>query len=187
MGPQRCLDPPLKLGALWTDGVVGPQPPIHRGLHTVVDAVRKAGHKVMSWKPPTQSTAKRVHVSFLKADGAHDIHAQLDLSWEPLISDLQKAFPEATDGFAGNTTANEDGQIVDAVIMPVALHAAVIPGKFYYTAYTEAMDLTNYSIVVIPVTKADKNIDVDEEEKIWAVAKIVCAALEMARPSTRER
>lgn len=49
------------------------------------------------------------------------------------------------------------------------------------------MDLTNYSIVVIPVTKADKNIDVDEEEKIWAVAKIVCAALEMARPSTRER
>ena len=101
------------------------------------------------------------------------------------------------------------------------------------------MNLTNYSVVVIPVTKADKNTDVVdisyqplnptdkmnweackfsftilvfvvpltmitaddpdiydgapvgvqlvarkfEEEKIWAVAKIVCAALEMARPS----
>ena len=33
-----------------------------------------------------------------------------------------------------NSTADdEDGQIVDAVIMPVATHAAVIPGKFYHT------------------------------------------------------
>lgn len=31
-----------------------------------------------------------------------------------------------------NSTANDDGQIVDAVIMPVAPHAAVIPGKYYH-------------------------------------------------------
>ena len=31
-------------------------------------------------------------MSFLKADGAHDIHAQLDLSGEPLIPDLAAAF-----------------------------------------------------------------------------------------------
>lgn len=37
---------PLKLGVLWTDGVVGPHPPITRGLHMVVDAMRQAGHKV---------------------------------------------------------------------------------------------------------------------------------------------
>ena len=37
---------PLKLGVLWTDGAVGPHPPITRGLHTVVDAVKNAGHKV---------------------------------------------------------------------------------------------------------------------------------------------
>ena len=37
---------PLKLGIYWTDGVVAPQPPIERGLHTVVDTLRKAGHKV---------------------------------------------------------------------------------------------------------------------------------------------
>lgn len=36
---------PLKLGILWTDGVVTPQPPITRGLRLVVDAVKRAGHK----------------------------------------------------------------------------------------------------------------------------------------------
>jgi len=51
------------------------------------------------------------------------------------------------------------GQIVDAVIMPVAPHAAVIPGKYYHTAYTEAINLMSYSAAVIPVTFADKTLD----------------------------
>lgn len=44
--PAKLSGLPLKLGVLWHDGVVGPQPPIIRGLHMVVDAVRRAGHKV---------------------------------------------------------------------------------------------------------------------------------------------
>jgi amidase len=65
--------------------------------------------------------------------------------------------------------------------MPVAPHAAVIPGKYYHigkrirdtaclyprtclliisAGYTEAINLMNYSAVVIPVTKADKEVDV---------------------------
>lgn len=68
------------------------------------------------------------------------------------------------------------GQIVDAVLMPVAPHAAVIPGKYYHggrystlllddvlltgiTAYTDAMNVTNYSVVVIPTIRADAKID----------------------------
>lgn len=37
---------PLKLGIYWTDEVVGPQPPILRGLRTVVNTLKNAGHKV---------------------------------------------------------------------------------------------------------------------------------------------
>jgi amidase len=37
---------PLKLGVLWTNGVVQPHPPIARGLRIVVKAMKKAGHKV---------------------------------------------------------------------------------------------------------------------------------------------
>lgn len=101
--------------------------------------------------------------------------------------------------------------------MPVAPHAAVIPGKYYHTAYTECINLLNYSVCVIPVSTANKDIDVidkgyrplnendrknweaydpdiydgapigvqivarkHEEEKIWAIAKIVTAALKTA-------
>ncbi|KAL9036398.1 MAG: hypothetical protein Q9214_006151 [Letrouitia sp. 1 TL-2023] len=76
---------PLKLGVFWSDDVVTPHPPVQRGLRLVADAV-------FDWRPPSQKAAKRVHVAFLKADGAHDIHRQLDLSGEPLIPPLRKSF-----------------------------------------------------------------------------------------------
>lgn len=39
---------PFKLGVFWTDGVVGPQPPIRRGLRIVHDVLKSMGHKVES-------------------------------------------------------------------------------------------------------------------------------------------
>ncbi|KAI5457488.1 amidase signature domain-containing protein [Mariannaea sp. PMI_226] len=170
---------PLKIGVLWTDGTVGPHPPVLRGLRMVADALRSCGHKIISWEPPPQHIAKQIHVSLLKADGARDIHNQLEASGEPLISDLEGKnelrppmdlldYQDLTlRGLAyereysdyWNSTADDDGQIVDAVIMPTAPHAAVVPGQFYHTAYTEAINLLNYAAVVIPVTKADQNLD----------------------------
>jgi amidase len=145
---------PLKLGIYRTDNVVTPQPPITRGLRIVADAITIAGHKVVNWHPPDQRTAKRVHLAFLKADGGHDIHKQLVLSGEPLIAPLRETFElkdpislieyqnltiEGRD-YEGkysdywNATGEDDSQLVGAVIMPVAPHAAVIPGKLYHTS-----------------------------------------------------
>ncbi|KAL6720353.1 hypothetical protein ACLMJK_002274 [Lecanora helva] len=224
----------LKLGILWTDGVVTPHPPVARGLRVLNDLLKYKCHVVVDWKPPSHSEAKRIHSAFLKADGAHDIHHQLDLSGEPLIPPLRKGMqlrePTPLLEYQGltiegnkyneaycdywNTTSNGDGQRVDAVIMPAAPHAAVIPGKFSHNAYTESINLMDYSVVVMPVTTADKSIDVfdhdyepvnetdrmnwlaydpevydgapvglqivarkHEEEKVWAIAKIIDAAL----------
>ncbi|CZR51505.1 related to general amidase [Phialocephala subalpina] len=172
----------LKLGVFWTDGIVGPHPPITRGLQLVVDTLRGVGHKVVNWNPPSQATARRIHLAFLTADGGHDVHKQLNLSGEPLIPknfQLREPMPllqyqdltlEGRDYCAAysdywNATADdEDGQIVDAVIMPVAPHAGVMPGKFYHVVYTEAINLLDYSAAVIPVTKADKNVDTFNSE-----------------------
>lgn len=64
--------------------------------------------------------------------------------------------------------------------MPVAPHAAVIPGKYYYVGYTETMNLLNYSVAVIPVTAADKDVDVFDhdykplnelDERVWKGCK----------------
>jgi amidase len=37
---------PLKLGVFWSDGVVGPQPPIKRGLRLVHEVLESMGHRV---------------------------------------------------------------------------------------------------------------------------------------------
>ncbi|KAL8993932.1 MAG: hypothetical protein Q9188_007204, partial [Gyalolechia gomerana] len=227
---------PLKISIYWTDGVVTPHPPIRRGLRVVQDALQDLRHKVIDWDTPSQTTANRVHLAFLNADGAHDIHQQLDISGEPLVRPLRgtfqlrdpiplleyqdltiqgKVYNEAYTDY-WNSTSGDDGQVVDAVLMPVAPHAAVIPGKFYHVAYTESINLMDYSAAVIPVTTADKSVDtfdhgyqplneVDrknweaydpetydgapvglqivarkwEEEKVWAIAKILDTALKI--------
>jgi amidase len=95
-------------------------------------------------------------MSFLTADGGADIHSHLQRSGEPLIPDLQEFFQlkdpmpllkyqdltlkaleyEAAYSDYWNSTAAwgglVTGQVVDAVIMPVAPHAAVIPGKYFH-------------------------------------------------------
>ncbi|KAL8685957.1 MAG: hypothetical protein Q9224_005603 [Gallowayella concinna] len=171
------------------------------------------------------------------ADGCHDIHRQLDLSGEPLMPPLRKDFQlrdplplleyqdftiqgkayNETYSDYWNSTSSGDGRIVDAFIMPVAPNAAVIPGKYSYGAYTEPINLLDYSAVVIPVTKAEKSIDKFDhdyqpmngadrktweaydpetydgapvglqivgrkwdEEKIWAISKIIDTALRAA-------
>ncbi|KAF4446798.1 putative general amidase [Fusarium austroafricanum] len=162
-GNASSSEKPLKMGVLWSDGMVGLHPPVLRGLRVVADDLKQAGHKG----------------GFLGADGAHDIHQHLDRSGEPLIPDLKDGLKlksptqllkyqyltlqgleyERQYSDYWNSTADSDGQVVDAILMPVAPHAAVIPGKFYHGAYTDAMNLTNYTVVVIPTIRADKNID----------------------------
>jgi len=171
---------PLKLGILFDDGYMTPHPPITRGLQIVRDALAEAGHKVVDWNPPSHQPAAQIHLLFLQSDGGCDIHKQLDLSGEPLIPPLREVFKleppfsaircqelsiqgrDSCEAYSDywNTMAADDGQEVDAFIMPVAPHAAVMPGRYLYTGYTEVINLLDYSTAVIPVTKADKSVDV---------------------------
>lgn len=188
---------PLRLGILFEDGFMTPHPPITRGLRIVHKALAEAGHKVVDWNPPSHRDAAQIHLYFLQSDGAYDIHQQLDLSGEPLIPPLRDIFKlvppfsaiktqelsvqgrDTCEAYSDywNSMAAADGQDVDAFIMPVAPHAAVIPGRYLYTGYTEVVNLLDYSAAVIPVTTADKSIDLidpnytplnDLDAKNWA-------------------
>ena len=44
--PDVNQELPLKFGVFWTDGVVGPQPPIKRGLRLLYDLLKSQGHEV---------------------------------------------------------------------------------------------------------------------------------------------
>ncbi|EEQ34981.1 putative amidase [Microsporum canis] len=237
-GSAKSDQKPLKFGILYTDNIITPHPPVTRGLHVIEDAIKKAGHKVVPWNPPAHSIGIKIHLAFISADGGHDVNKQLDLSGEPPIPQIRDIiklrdpvplldyqdlilqgikYSEAYSDY-WNSTAEDDGQIVDAFITPLAPWAAVIPTKYYHTAYTEVLNLLDYSVSVVPVTTADKNIDkIDpdfepvskddkadwelydpelfdktpvgmqlvgrkhEEEKIWAIGKIVDTILKNAK------
>lgn len=181
---EATKDTPLKIGVLFDDGFMTPHPPITRGLRMIHKALAKAGHKVVDWHPPSHHDTAQIHLRFLQSDGGYYIHKQLDLSGEPLIPPLREIFElvppfsairtqelaiEGRDSCEAyldywNSKSADDGQAVDAFIMPVAPHAAVMPGRYLYTGYTEVVNQLDYSAAVIPVTVADKHIDVADAE-----------------------
>lgn len=170
----------LKIGLLYDDGFMRPHPPVIRGLRIVQEALARSGHQVIDWNPPSHHDAAQIHLRFLQSDGGYDIHKQLDISGEPLIPPLREIFElkppfsavktqelaiEARDSCEAyldywNSLTADDGREVDAFIMPVAPHAAVMPGRYLYTGYTEVVNLLDYSAAVLPVTLADKHVDV---------------------------
>ncbi|KAL9627242.1 MAG: hypothetical protein Q9204_006710 [Flavoplaca sp. TL-2023a] len=184
---------PLKIGMYWTDGVVTPHPPVQRGLRIVDALLRAMNHKL----------------AFMGADGAHDVHQQLDLSGEPLIPPLRESFKlrepmpllEYQDKTLQGKAYNE-------------AYSDYWNASSNDDAYTESINLLDYSAAVIPVTRADKSVDIFdhdyrplnevdrknweaydpetydgapvglqivarkwEEEKVWAIAKIIDTAL----------
>ncbi|TGO57200.1 hypothetical protein BCON_0068g00310 [Botryotinia convoluta] len=169
----------FRYGILWWDGMISPHPPVTRALKMVVTALENAGNEVLDWCPPSHSIPEWLHPAIMNADGSHHIQKQLALSGEPLINDLQgfyklkppmslleyqdralqlRDYRQAYSDY-WNSTADADGNVVDAVLMPAAPHAAVIPGKWEHLAYTEVLNLLDYTALVIPVTRADKDVD----------------------------
>lgn len=61
-----------------------------------------------------------------------------------------------------NSTADitGTGRPVDGVFCPVAPHASAIPGHYRVLGYTTFVNVLDYTSVVIPVTFADKAVDV---------------------------
>ncbi|KAF7917576.1 hypothetical protein BELL_0117g00070 [Botrytis elliptica] len=169
----------LRFGIFWWDGMIQPHPPVTRALKMVVTALENTGHEVIDWCPPSHNVPERLHPAIMNADGSHHIHKQLAISGEPLINDLQnfytlkppmslleyqdralqlRDYRQAYSDY-WNSTADADGNVVDAVLMPAAPHAAVIPGKWEHLAYTEVLNLLDYTALVMPITHADKDVD----------------------------
>lgn len=73
------------------DGILKPHPPIARGMQLAVDAVQKAGHKVIEWKPPSHKDGYQLWVEGALATG-FNIHDALNLSGEPLLEELVPIF-----------------------------------------------------------------------------------------------
>lgn len=67
---------------------------------------------------------------------------------------------EYMDYWSSTAELTGTGRPVDGLICPIAPHASVIPNQYKHTGYTNFVNVLDYPSVVIPVTYADKTVDV---------------------------
>jgi amidase len=175
----------LCFGVLRTDGVVNPTPPVRRAIEMVVRALRTAGHEVIDWQPPSHRIINDTGFNSWIYDGGKDVCSAFALSGEPMApqvsfyQSLEKEFA-ATEIAAinvelrrlkkeyleyWNSTAEKTGtgRPVDAVISPLAPFPAARREKYKYYGYSTWVNALDYTSVVVPVTNANKKIDMKEE------------------------
>ncbi|EXJ87653.1 hypothetical protein A1O1_04577 [Capronia coronata CBS 617.96] len=180
----------LTFGLYKTTGEVTPLPPVQRALAFVADLIRKKGHDVIEWNPPSHLEATALALEAFKADGGVDIHYNLGLAGEPpqdrvegnygirattpkpgnevfdLVLRHKRYQKQYMDYWNSTAKLTSSGRPVDAILSPVSpvpphlFFATTDYGKLGYTPWVNVIDSPG---VVFPVTRVDKNIDkVDE-------------------------
>ncbi|KAJ5982591.1 hypothetical protein N7451_012691 [Penicillium sp. IBT 35674x] len=164
------------------DGVVQPHPPIRNAIQEVVKLLERLGHQVVEWKPPSHVIAQDIARKTFHLDGGDDVRGQLSLSGEEILPEcfLQETLPSTAKEIASlnvekrryqkryldywNSTAQltKTGRPVEAIICPVAPSAAVQPGHFKYSVFTNFVNVLDYTSVSIPITCFDSQLQKDE-------------------------
>ncbi|KAL4784329.1 amidase signature domain-containing protein [Aspergillus varians] len=179
---QSAKDPSqLAFAIMKHDGVAIPHPPIARALEIVEQTVKRLGHRVIEWTPPSHATARDLAFAAFSLDGGADAKHHFGLSGEQPSPQLivpgglpQKTAVEIAninvakreyqklylDYWNSTAQLTGTGREVDAVICPAAPHSAVIPNQYAHAGYTLFVNVLDYTSVVIPVTHADKSVDV---------------------------
>jgi len=172
----------LSFGVLRHDGICQPQPPVTRAINMVVDILKEGGHNVIDWSPPSHSRAAEIANAAFSYDSATDCLNDFALSGEdhaPQVMLGRRGKPQfnATQIAANNVTKRQyqkeyldywnstaeltgTNEPVDAIITCVAPFPAARPQKFTHYMYTMVFNVLDYPCMVIPVTTADKHVDV---------------------------
>jgi len=170
----------LNLGFYNCDGNVLPHPPILRGVETVVSTLKKHGHNVTDWKPYKHDYAVNLINGIYAGDGGTDVYDVINSSGEPAIPNfknlispdmpkvdmnqlwdvqLQKWKYQCEYLEQWRLAEEKLGNELDAIIAPMTPTAAVRHNQFKYYGYASAINLLDFTSVVVPVTFADKSVD----------------------------
>lgn len=178
--PLRRIKSRLSFGVIRHDGACAPHPPVARAIDITVHTLQKLGHNIIEWKPtPNHARLGEICYKIWSFDGGADCIADFKLSGEEaapqaLISEAPQA--NASQIMAANIEKREaqkeymeywnstakhsgTGRPVDAVISPLAPFAAARPAMYTYYGYSVWVNVLDYTSVVVPVTKVDKNVD----------------------------
>ncbi|KAJ5966981.1 hypothetical protein N7501_003229 [Penicillium viridicatum] len=78
----------LRLGVIFDDGVVKPQPPVARAMRETVDALRAAGHEVIEWDTSLHIAITNLWTKGILADGGQHCRSLCKIVDEPLIEGM---------------------------------------------------------------------------------------------------
>lgn len=191
----------LTLGYFNCDGNVLPHPPILRGVETVVSTLKKNGHTLFEWEPYKHPFAVNLINGIYASDGGTDVFDTLKASGEPAIPNFADLINPDLPKIDMNQLwdvhlekwnyqmeyleqirfkEEELGKEIDAIIMPITPTAAIRHNQFKYYGYASAINLLDFTSVVVPVTFADKAIDKTNEvfKPLGQMDKIVQAECE---------
>ncbi|KAL5345357.1 Acetamidase [Pseudogymnoascus australis] len=175
----------LTLGAYLCDGNVLPHPPVLRAVQTVINKLSEAGHTVLPWEPYKHAHGVDLANRIYASDGGADMFGVLKASGEPAIPNIADLVSPNLPKMNINELWNVNlqkwdyqceylskirefekklGRELDAIIAPVAPTAAIRHNHFKYYGYASAINILDFTSVVVPVTYADKAIDVKNEE-----------------------
>ncbi|GME84525.1 unnamed protein product [Ambrosiozyma monospora] len=169
------------------DGFVRPVPPVRRALKTVKKLIEDAGHEVIEWQP--KDLLRDLTVLSLKlffAEGAETIKKTIKASGEPFLSQFElfhlkelepitvselyqaqeekaKMLKQFLDEWMATKKLTKNGKVIDAFILPVAPYPAPPHNKAGWFGYTTAFNVLGWPAGVLPVTYADKNVDIVEK------------------------
>ncbi|KAL4871744.1 hypothetical protein BDV12DRAFT_206028 [Aspergillus spectabilis] len=182
--PPKELGYKPAFGFLANDGVITPHPPISRAMEIVKEALQNKGHQLIDWDWPHNRESIEIHSLIARGDGCHDVYDAIQLSGEPFVPEITNLFPDGKPRAPlplpeyekvvrqmkdyrqryldyWTSTAEQTGdRPVEALLSPVTPYAGVLPGRFYPSSYASSVNVLDYASVVIPVTFADKKIDV---------------------------
>ncbi|KAL2826072.1 amidase signature domain-containing protein [Aspergillus cavernicola] len=171
-------------GFLADDGVLTPHPPVSRAMEIVKEALQIKGHQLIEWDWPHNNETTEIHASIARGDGCPDVYDAVHLSGEPFVPEITNLFPNGKPrdplplpeyeevvrrmkdyrerylNYWTSTAERTGDRPVEVLLSPVTPYAGVLPGKYQPSTYTSSVNVLDYASVVIPVTLADKTIDI---------------------------
>lgn len=169
----------LTFAVLRHDGVCAVHPPVKRAVEETVQKLESLGHKVIEWQPPSHAKLVEICNTSWNYDGGADAFKDFSLSGEepkPNImfgqteqantTDIMRNQVEKRDAekeymeyWNSTSQLTGTGRPVDAIISPLAPFAAARPNKYTSYSYSVWVNVLDYTSVVIPVTRVNKEVD----------------------------
>ncbi|KAJ4477186.1 amidase signature domain-containing protein [Lentinula aciculospora] len=186
----------IRLGVMWDDGNVLPQPPVRRALKAMVETLRKTGNfDIIDYNPKYHKELVLMAQSLYFGDGGASVRARSDAKGEPLchLTEWVVTLPGVKDytshqlweillerdALRAKYYSHWNSQNIDVLLCPVQYGAAQPLQTTKYWGYTSAFNCADFPAAVFPTgLRANTTLDPKDTEprEAWSEADAYSAA-----------